>query len=54
MGPWVYQMGYPVISLVRDVSNGNQGVMTQARYLNNKDANPSQEGTGSPYVSPYG
>ncbi|EDV23634.1 uncharacterized protein TRIADDRAFT_63982 [Trichoplax adhaerens] len=52
LGPWVYQMGYPVVNVTRDTQN-NQGVMTQQRYLNNKDANPSQEGTGSPYVSPY-
>ena len=52
MGPWVYQMGYPIVTVAR--GNGDSGVLTQARYLSNKNLDPSVDPTTQPYRSPYG
>ncbi|EDV28936.1 uncharacterized protein TRIADDRAFT_63531 [Trichoplax adhaerens] len=53
MGPWVYQMGYPIVTVTQDSAN-NRGMLSQQRYLTNKDLNPSVDPSTQPYRSPYG
>ncbi|EDV23636.1 uncharacterized protein TRIADDRAFT_57042 [Trichoplax adhaerens] len=51
---WVYQMGYPLVTVTRDSSNTNGGIVNQARYLSNTNANPSVDNPTSPYKSTCG
>ncbi|EDV23632.1 uncharacterized protein TRIADDRAFT_57038 [Trichoplax adhaerens] len=54
MGPWVYQMGYPLVTLIRHPGNRGLGIISQQRYLTNSSLNPSTDPPGSPYPSTFG
>ena len=54
MGPWVYQMGYPMVSLIRHPSNAALGIMSQQRFLTNSSLNPAVDPPDLPYPSPFG
>ncbi|EDV23637.1 uncharacterized protein TRIADDRAFT_63983 [Trichoplax adhaerens] len=50
---WIYQMGYPLITVKRS-SSANSGVFSQARYLSNKNLDPNVDPPSNPYKATCG
>lgn len=58
MRPWTRDVGYPIISVVREEFNAEKGEMTlrlrQSRYLSSGDLNPEEDAKGTTWWVPLG